>query len=62
MNRPDDLAPTKVYLRCEACGEIARPLPEGRLPDGWTDLGTAPDSNAGRVACSPVCAEVVAAS
>jgi hypothetical protein len=58
--RNRDERPTKVYTRCEACGTIARPKPDGSLPDGWIALAETARSNAPRAACSAACAEQLA--
>jgi hypothetical protein len=46
---------TKVYMRCEGCGKIARPEAGVGLPPGWIDLGVSPKFNAPRVVCSIEC-------
>ena len=43
MSRPDER--TKVYTRCESCGKIARPEPGRELPEGWINLGMAPEDD-----------------
>jgi hypothetical protein len=59
MSRAGDERTTKVYLRCEACGKIAVPQPDGNLPDGWISLGPAPGFNASRAVCSADCRDQV---
>jgi hypothetical protein len=52
--------PTKVYTRCEACGTIAKPKPDGALPDGWVIIEKPAQSRAPRAACSDECAQKIA--
>jgi hypothetical protein len=46
---------TKTYTRCEACGKIARPEGDERVPGGWIELGRSEQFNAPRVVCSVEC-------